>query len=247
LRKWPGETLEAGRGTLFSLRTLPVEGRPVLLLRDGEVRLSTTLKISLYVIFIVALFFVRSISLQAFIAAAVSIVVLFVVPPRKIRGGIIPIMVFLLFTFAGNLFFHSGRIIYRFALLSVTDEGLVLAGIRTLRVFSMIFAAKLLTSVLSVDEMIRSLGSMLRPLERLGLPVKDFVSVLGLTMKFFPALMAGLLKEYAEHMKNVEIRGFRRRVRHMVSFLMPVFVRSIRSPESFFVSEAGGADLKAER
>lgn len=207
--------------------------------------MSPRLKISLYVLFIAALFFVRSIYLHAFTAAAVSVVVLFAVPPRKIKGGIIPIMFFLLFTFAGNLFFHSGRIIYRVGLLSVTDEGLVLAGVRALRVFSMIYAAKLLTSVLSVDEMIRSLESILRPFEKLGLPVKDFVAVLGLTMKFFPALMAGLLKEYGEHMKDVEIRGFRRRVRHMVSFLMPVFVRSIRSPESFFVSEAGGVNVKA--
>jgi len=208
--------------------------------------LSPRLKISLYVVFIVILFFIRSIYLHAFAAAAVFILVLAALPPGKIKGGLFPIMLLLLFTFAGNLFFHPGRIIYHRGFLSVTDEGLLLAGVRSLRVFSMIFAAKLLTAVLSVDEMIRSLESILRPLERIGVPVRDFVSVTGLTLKFFPALMACLLKEYREHMKNGEIKGFRQRIRHMVTFLMPVFVKSIRSPESFFVSEANGLKVKLD-
>ena len=210
--------------------------RPGLLLQGGEDHLLPRLKISLYVVSIVSLFFVQSIHLHAFTAAAVFILVLVALPPGKIKSGLFPITLFLLFTFTGNLFFHSGRLIYSSGFLSVTDEGLLLAGVRTLRVFSMIFAAKLLTAVLSVDEMIHSLESILRPLERIGIPVRDFFSVMGLTLKCFPALMTYLLKEYRENMKDDGIRGFRQRMRHMVSFLMPVFVKSIRSPESFFVS-----------
>jgi len=101
----------------------------------------------------------------------------------------------------------------------------------------MIFAAKVLTAVLSVDEMILSLEGILRPMEKLGLPVKDFFSVTGLTLQSFPPLMTYLLKEFRENMKNDGIRGVRQRMRHMVSFLMPVFVKSIQSPESFFEAE----------
>lgn len=208
--------------------------------------MSPRLKISLYVVFIVSLFFVQGIYLHAFTAAVVFILVLAALPLGKIKSGLFPITLFLLFTFAGNLFFHSGRIIYSSGFLSVTDEGLLLAGVRTLRVFSMIFAAKLLTGMLSVDEMIHSLESILRPLERIGVPVRDFFSVMGLTLKFFPALMTYLLKEYREHMKNDEIGDFRERMRHMASFLMPVFVKSILSPESFFVSESDDLKVKKE-
>ncbi|GAB4415505.1 MAG: hypothetical protein OHK0032_11640 [Thermodesulfovibrionales bacterium] len=143
-------------------------------------------------------------------------------------------MVFLLFTFAGNLFFHSGRIIYGNGLLSVTDEGLRFAGIRTLRVFSMIGGAKILTALLPPDKMIQAMDRILRPLERIGLPVRDFFSIMGLTLKSFPLLTDYLLRTYREDIKKNELRGFRNRIRHMASFLMPIFVKSIRSPENFF-------------
>jgi energy-coupling factor transport system permease protein len=155
---------------------------------------------------------------------------------KRVKGGFVPITLFLFFTFAGNLFFQPGRILYGNNLLSVTDEGLLIAGIRTLRVLSMIFAAKILTGILSMDEMIHSLETVLKPLERIGLPVKDFFRVMGLTLKAFPVLMNHLVKTYTEEITNHDNHGFRRRMRHMVSFLLPVFVESIRSPEAFFVS-----------
>lgn len=204
------------------------------------------LKIVLYIVFVSGLFFVRNSHAHILIAAAVFLASLFALPAKKLKGGLFPISVFLLFTFAGNLFFHSGRIIFSHGFLSISAEGLELAGVRTLRVFSMIFAAKLLTTMLSPDELVQSLQSILSPLERIGIPVKDFFSIMGLTLKSFPALMTYLLKTYREETKNSGIKGFRKRIGHMAAFLMPVFVKSIRSPEIFFVSSdcAGPSEEK---
>lgn len=189
-----------------------------------------------YIVFVVGLFFISDSHAHIFIGAAVFLVSLFVLPAKKVKSGLLPIFLFLLFTFAGNLFFHSGRIIFSHGFLSVTDEGVQLAGIRTLRVFSMIFAAKLLTGALAFDRLLLSLESLLGPLEKIGIPVTDFFSVMGLTLKSFPALMTYLLKTYREEAKNSGTRGFLERMRHMAAFLMPVFVKSIRSPETFFAS-----------
>jgi energy-coupling factor transport system permease protein len=205
-------------------------------LRGAEGRLSARITIAVYFVLIACLFSVQNLSLHAFIAAGISLLVVVALPLRKAKSGLLPITFFLFFTFAGNVFFHPGRIVYN-GFISVTDEGLLLAGVRTLRVFSMIFAAKLLTAVLSVEEMIRAIEGILRPLERIGVPVKDFFSIAGLTLQLFPTLMTYLLKEYREHMKNGETAGFRQRLRHMASFLMPVFVRSVHSPGIFFPSD----------
>ena len=210
--------------------------RPGLPLLNGEERLSPRLKISLFAALIASLFVVQNIFFHAGIAFLVIIAALLTLPPAKMKRGLFPIALFLLFTFAGNLFFHSGRILYSTGILSVTDEGIHSACVRTFRVFSMIGAAKILTAVLSVDELIRSLEDHLGPLERIGIPVKDFFSVMGLTMKSFPVLMTYLLKEYRDHMKEGAERGVRARIRRVAFFLMPVFVKSIQSPESFFVS-----------
>jgi len=192
--------------------------------------------IFLYVLLVITLFFIQSIVFHSITALIVVCSGVIVLPLRRLKGGFIPITLFLLFTFAGNLFFQSGRILYGSDLLSVTDEGLLVAGIRTLRILSMIFAAKILTGILSMDDIIHSLETALKPFERIGLPVKDFFSVMGLTLKAFPLLMNHLMKTYREEIKSQENCGFRRRMRHLVSFLLPVFVESIRSPDTFFVS-----------
>ena len=204
--------------------------------QGGEERLLPYLIIFLYVLFVITLFFIQGIVFHSITALTVVCSAVIVLPLKRVRGGIVPITLFLLFTFAGNLFFQPGRILYGNDLLSVTDEGLLMAAIRTLRILSMIFAAKILTGILSMDEMIHSLEAVLKPLERIGLPVKDFFCVMGLTLKAFPVLMNHLVKTYREEITNQDNHGFRRRMRHIVSFLLPVFVESIRSPEAFFVS-----------
>ncbi len=191
-------------------------------------------KISLYILFVIGLFVIQDLNVQLVAAAAVFLAALIFLPFRKVRGGFLPITIFLAFTFAGNLFFHPGRIIFSKGFLSVTDEGLQLASVRTARVFTMLFGAKILTFLLPAREMVRAFERMLRPLERLGVPVKDFFSVMALTLESFPVLIDYLGKAYREEARHNEIKGFRSRIRHMASFMRPVFVKSMRSPESFF-------------
>jgi energy-coupling factor transport system permease protein len=196
--------------------------------------LLSEIKISLYIFLVIGLFFLQDLSAHLVAAFIVFLLAVVLLPFRKLKGGFFPINIFLLFTFAGNLFFHPGRIIYSNSFLYVTDEGFRFASVRTLRVFSMLFGAKILTGLLPVDEMVRAFERILSPLQRVGVPVKDFFSVMALTLESFPVLIDYLGKTYKEDARNKEIRGFRMRIRHMVSFMMPVFVKSMRSPESFF-------------
>ncbi len=206
-------------------------------MRTGRGNLTARLSICVYILFVISLFIIREVEVQAFAATLVLLVAMILLPLKKMKRGLVHISVFLLFTFGGNLFFHPGRIVYANTLLTITDEGLRLAGIRTLRVFSMLYGAKILTGLLSIDGMVDAFERMLTPLERLGVPVKDFFSVTALTLKSFPVLIDYLRKTYREDARNNEIKGFRRRIRHMVSFMLPVFVKSMRSPESFFEAD----------
>ncbi|MEK6672470.1 MAG: energy-coupling factor transporter transmembrane component T [Nitrospirota bacterium] len=192
-----------------------------------------------YVILAISLFAVKGICYHVIAGLSVSFFLLFI-PFKKTKSGIFPITIFLVFTFAGNLFFHPGRIIYDLGFLAVTDEGLLLSGVRTLRVFTMIFGAKILTHLIPIDELIHAMNRLLSPLERTGLPVNDFFHIMRLTMKAFPVLIAHLTGIYKEGMKRKDTGGFMGRIRHMAVFLMPVFVQSITSPESFFVEGDNG-------
>ena len=192
-----------------------------------------------YLVVAASLYAVQDVYYNAAIAIVVSLS-LFLMPYRKVRAGLFPITIFLLFTFFGNLFFHSGRIIFSFVSLSVTDEGLSVAGIRTLRVYSMIFGAKILTTVLSYEEIISAFSRLLGPLEKIGLPVKDFFSVMGLTLQSFPLLTRRLSEAFRERRQDKEVTGFRNRLVHMVSFMIPIFIEGIRSPEQFFAEGGQG-------
>lgn len=190
-----------------------------------------------YILFVITLFFVRDVQIQLFVAVLVFLIALTLLPLKKFRRGLIPITVFLMFTFGGNLFFHSGKILYAGTYLTITDEGLRFAALRTLRVFSMIYGAKILTGLLSIERIMDAFQGMLGPLERIGVPVRDFFSVTALTLKAFPVLIDYLGRTYKSEIRDNRISGFRKRLKHMVSFIMPVFAKSMRSPESFFEGE----------
>jgi len=82
-------------------------------------------------------------------------------------------------------------------------------------------------------------------LEKIGVPVKEFFFLMGLTVKSFPVVTRHLLQAYRDNWRAGESEGFRNRIRNMVSFMMPIFIESIRCPESFFLPEddqSGGRD-----
>lgn len=205
--------------------------------------------ILLYVGLSASLLLVQDMFYQAAVALTVCFLLLFI-PFRAVKGGVIPIVLFLLFTFGGNLFFHPGEILFGSGSLSVTDEALSIAGIRTLRVFSMIYGAKLLAFRLPPGEMVVAIGRLLAPLERIGIPVKEFISLMGLTVKAFPILTRKLSAAYREERMNRENIGFRARTMRLVSFMVPVFMESLRCPERFFVDgegKGGSSRTQADR
>jgi energy-coupling factor transport system permease protein len=196
------------------------------------------IKILLYIAFVICLFFIKDLTVYMIIFLVI-LLLLFRIPFRALKGGWIPISLFLLFTFISNALFQPGKILFGSGLLVVTAEGLDIASVRTLRVFFMIAGAKILTSTTGVGLLINGLERIFRPLERLGVPVHEFFSAMGLTMRSLPALKEQMVKEYVEKVKEGNITGFLNRARAVSMFLIPLFVRSMQSPESFFEDEEG--------
>ena len=98
----------------------------------------------------------------------------------------------------------------------------------------MIAGAKLLTGTTSVESLARALGRLLKPLQHAGIPVNEFISTMGLTLQSLPVLKEQFLTMYRERMQQGTVRGFRNRARVVSAFLMPLFVKSIQTPEQFF-------------
>jgi energy-coupling factor transport system permease protein len=191
------------------------------------------LNLLFYTFFAVAVFLVKDISLHAVMASGVVIALLFV-PFRKVKGGLLPIALFLGFTFFSNLFYQTGRVLFLIASIALTDEGLRLAALRTVRVFEMVYAAKALTALTPLEDMIASLRRITTPLEHIGLPVQDFFTTTALTLRCFPVLMRKLQETYKESVEGKGAVTMKERLGLVSSFLVPLFVESLREPGKFF-------------
>jgi len=166
------------------------------------------------------------------LVSALLFILMVVIPHRKLRGGVLPISMFLSVTFLSNALFNPGRIVYEMGPLLITEEGLRLATVRTLRVFLLIAGAKFLTVVITLEEAIVALGSLLSPMERLKIPVGSLFRTMALAVSMLPVIRDRIAEEYSMRTENMEDRDITAKVSVVFRFLLPLFFRSISDPES---------------
>ncbi len=191
------------------------------------------ISIILYILFIVTLFVVNNLTVYFFIFLILCLLFL-KVPSRTLKSGWVPITLFLAFTSLSNVINRHGKILFSVGSVVITDEGIHIAALKGLRVFFMIMGAKILMASSKTDDIVRGLGRLLYPMERIGIPVKDFFHTMGLTIKCFPVLKNMAMETYRKNVKTAELKGFWDRARIVSLFLLPLFVESIQHPEVFF-------------
>lgn len=191
------------------------------------------ISILIYILFIVALFIVNNLTVYSIVFLILCVLSL-KVSTRALKSGWLPITVFLVFTFLSNVVNRDGKIFFTVGSVVITDEGIHIAALKSLRVLFMIMGAKILMASSRPDDIVRALGRILYPLEKIGIPVKDFFHTMGLTIKCFPVLKNMAMETYRENVKIADLKGFWDRARLVSVFLLPLFVKSIQYPEVFF-------------
>lgn len=168
-----------------------------------------------------------------FVLATVSLLLLRI-PSASRNKGWLPISFFLVFTFISNILFGQGKILYNLGAIVITEGGIYSASMRTLRIFFMVAGAKILTASTPTEILVCAFGNILSPLEKTGAPVREFFSLMRLTLKCFPKLKEHLAENYRNHRGQGELQGFFGKARFISLFLFPMFVQSMESPEMFF-------------
>lgn len=209
--------------------------------RSRSVAMPPHLRILFYLVFVLSLYAIRSLPVLS-IFSGILLLLLLRIPFRKLKTGWVPITLFITFTFLSNVFNHHGKILGMVGPLFITSEGLQAGLLRTVRLFLMIGGLKVLMAGTPTGELISAIGRIFMPLERLGLPVKDFIHTLGLTLQCFPVLKDRGTELYSQQLALQEGKGFSGRVKVIATFMVPLFVLSVRTPEIFF--ETGGTDGK---
>jgi energy-coupling factor transport system permease protein len=195
--------------------------------------MSPEIKIITYLFFIISLFFVRD--LNVYLLVFIPFFILLIkIPFKTLKSGWVPISLLLTFTFISNMFYQQGRILFSSDLFVITQEGIHTAAVRTMRVFFMIMGVKILMHATKTEILIGALRKLLKPLERLKIPVEEFFQIMELSMKSLPVIKEQTVCLYKDKMNKEERKGYLERARTVSALLIPMFVKSIQVPDKIF-------------
>lgn len=185
----------------------------------------TTNKLGLLVgiVLIIALFYVAKIPIN-----------------YALRGLLLPLP-FLLLLAVLQIFLTpaitTSPLVFRIGFIKITQAGLWAGIALLLRFTGMILGLSLATFCLSTSEMIHGLNDLLKPLQKIKIPVQDFILMLQVTIRFLP-----FLAQSAEKIAKAQAaRGANwgnkkgslfQRVRQIIPLIVPLFINSLQRAEN---------------
>ena len=197
---------------------------------------SPRVKILLYLLLVITVFISSSLKLSLLLLFIVSILACRV-PFSELKRGLIPVTLFLIFTFISNVLFQEGKVTAEFIGLRITDEGLMRGGQLTLRLFILILGAKVLTATTRAEELVTGMSGLLGPVGRLEY-VKELVNTMSLTLRILPIVYDEAMELYKD-VKNSDGKGLRARMKLAVELLTTLFERSLQKAKEMSENDRG--------
>ncbi len=194
---------------------------------DPRVKLVSTL------LYLISLFLFRSVSgyLVATLFLA-GIIRLSRVPFSYIVKGLKPIIMLLLITVLFNLFLtREGDLLVRFWIFTITEGGLRTAVFMAVRLIYLIIGSSLMTFTTTPNELTDGLEDLLRPLNRIRVPVHEVAMMMSIALRFIPILLEEtdkIMKAQIARGADLESGNMIQRARAMIPILVPLFVSAFR-------------------
>ena len=98
-------------------------------------------------------------------------------------------MVLLLITMFFNLVFTPGEVLWSFWILKITKEGIRLAIKMGIRLVFLIIGASIMTLTTTPNQLTDGLERLLRPLNKIHVPVHEIAMMMSIALRFIPILM----------------------------------------------------------
>lgn len=154
--------------------------------------------------------------------------------------GLVPPLPFILILAVLQILFNNygdtGMVIYHANWITLTFTDLWAASALAIRFSALVLLFGVASFCLSTTDMIKGLGALMRPLEWLRLPVRDFILVIQVTLRFIP-----LLALTAERIAKAQASrgadwggkkgGLLARARRVAPLLVPLFVQALHKAE----------------
>lgn len=205
--------------------------------------LDPRLKMVLSILFIITLFFIKSIS-GYFLFSSFLFFVVFLsrISLGYVLKGLKPMLPFILFMWFFQVLFYRGEdltIFLRLGPISGSFQGLYFGALMSIRVFFLFIITSLLTLTTSLMDLTAALESLLRPLQSLGFPAQEVTMVMVISLRFVPTLA----EELEKIMKAMLSRGvefqegnFLARTKKILPVFLPLFLNAFRRGEDLIIA-----------
>lgn len=195
-------------------------------------RLDPRVKFVSTLVYIISLFVFSS--WLGYVVAGLSlaaVIVLSKVPFKFMVKGLKPVMILLCLTMFFNLIFTPGEEIFHFWIITVTVEGVKMAVRMGIRLVFLIIGASLMTLTTTPNQLTDGLERLMRPLNKIHVPVHDIAMMMSIALRFIPILLEEtdkIMKAQTARGADFESGNLIQKVKNMVPLLVPLFISADR-------------------
>ena len=195
--------------------------------------LDPRVKIVCTLLFLISLFVQRSVLGYA-IATLLLVVIIHTckVPFKYIVKGLRPIIILLLITVIFNLFLvRGGEILFQYRILQITEEGLRTAVYMGVRLIYLLIGSSIMTFTTTPIALTDGLESLLRPLNKVKVPVHEMAMMMSIALRFIPILLEEtdkIMKAQIARGADLDSGNIFQRVKAVIPILVPLFVSAFR-------------------
>ena len=197
---------------------------------DPRVKLLGTL------LFVITLFFPKSLlSLGIATAFLILIVKLSKVPVSMMIRGVKPLFIIICFSAIINMISVSGDVLVKIGPITIAKQGLWMAFYLVVRLVYLVIGSSVMTFTTTpnqlTDGLTDGLERLLRPLNKLHVPIHEIAMMMSIALRFIPILTEELDKIMKAQMSrgvDFESGNILERGKKLIPVLVPLFIAAIR-------------------
>ena len=124
-----------------------------------------------------------------------------------------------------------GEVVWKLGFLKVTKEGLVLAGTMAIRLVFLVIGSSIMTLTTTPNQLTDGLERLLRPLNKIHVPVHDIAMMMSIALRFIPILLEEtdkIMKAQIARGADFESGNLLSRAKALVPILVPLFISAFR-------------------
>lgn len=196
-------------------------------------RLDARVKLLLTIVFVVAIFFVKTyFGFMLTIALLLLIILMARLPLASVLRSVRGILFIVIFTAVLNLFLVKGEeVLAHWEFITIYKEGVHTTVKMVLRLVLLITGASILSLTTTPVALADGMESLMRPLKLIKVPVHDIAIIMSIALRFIPTLFEEtnkIISAQKARGASFDTGGLFARAKALLPVLIPLFVNSFR-------------------